>query len=68
MQVGTRNEIRRNIDTLEGTLKTLRDLAGQQYKPAECPLRHNHYLLSQIIFGPGQVEWHCGFCGLEETE
>ena len=46
----------------------LERLSGKnKYPEHDCPLRADHYNLSQAIFGPGVI-WHCGFCGKRETE
>jgi len=37
--------------------------ANGQFSEEDCPLKDNHYILSEQIFGPGCWNWDCGFCG-----
>ncbi len=54
----------------------LKHLANRQYTPDSCPLNgyaeypydDSHYELSQALFGLGQYEWTCEFCGKEFKE
>ena len=39
-----------------------------RYHSFKCPLKHDHYILSQMIFGMRYCVWSCGFCGEEFSE
>lgn len=44
--------------------ENLKGLAKRQYTQDDCPLaKSNHYGLSQALWGTGQCEWECEFCG-----
>ncbi len=44
-------------------LQNLINLADNQFDEENCPLKANHYILSEQLFGPGCWNWDCGFCG-----
>lgn len=44
----------------------LKSLAKRQYTKGECPLNsgvEEHRDLAQALWGSGQYEWECEFCG-----
>lgn len=40
----------------------------EKYHPKDCPIRKDHYHLSQLFGGLGCWRWNCPFCGEESTE
>ena len=66
--VGEKMKIETKIKQLEKLLEEIKKLAKNRYETYNCPLRHNHYYLSRMIFGIGSYQWTCGFCGKGECE
>ena len=65
----TKDRVKELIAQLEAILKEFSDFDDlPHYSQKYCPLIHNHYDLSQILFGIGYYRWECGFCGREEVE
>lgn len=61
--------IKTKIKKLEKLIKEIKDDAPKtKYTSNDCPLRHNHYKLSQIFSGLGTYGWECIFCGEEYSE
>lgn len=59
-------EIKNKINKLDKLIEEIvKDSEG--YK-GSCPIQHDHYRLSQLLFGLGRYVWTCGFCGEEESE
>jgi hypothetical protein len=61
-------EIVEAIERWQQASKQVCELAKLQYKPEECPLRHDHFQLSQALWGTGVWHWTCDFCGEEFEE
>jgi len=58
-------KIETKIKKLENLLEEIRKNAKSR---TPCPLAHDHYHLSQILFGVGCYQWTCKFCGKKESE
>lgn len=54
----------KNYQEAEAKLKAL---AKRQFARGSCPLAHNHYDLSNKLWGTGCIWWECEFCGEEHS-
>ena len=46
----------------------IKSKAKGQYPEHDCPLRADHYDLSNLFFGVGYYKWKCGFCKKEDCD
>ncbi len=58
--------IRLHIRELESSINALSDTGQHQFSESDCPLGHDHYNLSQILFGMGRHRCECKYCGESE--
>ena len=55
------------IKKLESLIKEIAGTKRKKVPGYDCPLRHNHYELSMILFGLGKTYWVCKFCRTDES-
>ena len=70
LKTGTIIEKVKLLEKTAGELRGLGDgrCGSFDYDPSKCPLKENHYSLSQELFGCGAWKWTCGFCGKVSQE
>jgi len=61
----TTDQIQSKIGLLQLTIEELQNSASSQFNEDDCPLKVDHYQLSQLLFGLGQHKWTCEFCNQE---
>ena len=58
-----KKRVKYHVQKLEEARETLKQMASGEFLLEDCPLKHDHYSLSQILFGLDSYHWDCGFCG-----
>ena len=53
---------------LDSLIDELNNEAQGQYELKDCPLNHDHYRRSELLFGHGCWWWRCEFCKTVEGE
>lgn len=58
----------KKFEQLRNEIIKVSDTKTPKFAVSDCPIRHDHYSLSESLFGVGKWGWECKLCGESFTE